>query len=114
MSTFAYFKKIFLMNSHEVAEMRTLMLNCAAAHGRSLDAMYIDEIETAPRQLYACLMDSWAHDDKVLIVPSLLHLTGEGDPRALRTHLESGGFVVLIAQCQQPGAGSQSVVSERG
>lgn len=37
MSTFGYFKKSFLMTSREVAEMRQLIVDCAAAHGRNLD-----------------------------------------------------------------------------
>lgn len=103
MSTFGYFKKSFLMTSQEVAAMREVIVACAVSHNRTLDALYIDEIETAPRQLYACLMDSWAHDERVLIIPSLLHFAGEGDPRELRAHLEGNGFSVLIAQPQQAG-----------
>lgn len=103
MSTFGYFKKHFMMTDQEIAAMREIIVACAASRGRTLDALYIDEIETTPRQLHACLIESWANDDRVLIIPSLLHFAGEGDPRRLRAHLEESGFSVLIAQSQQVG-----------
>ncbi|QNE18875.1 hypothetical protein F1D05_14365 [Kribbella qitaiheensis] len=98
MKTIGYFKKSFLMTSREIAQMRQLIANCAAAHDRTLDALYIDEIDTAPVELFACITDAMEHDDMMLIIPNLLHLAGEGDPHRLRMHLESGGIVVLIAQ----------------
>lgn len=79
-------------------QLRQLIVDCAAAHDRTLDALYIDEIDTAPRELHACLIASLEHDDKMLIIPNLLHLAGEGDPRETRTRLEGGGFAVVIAQ----------------
>src|SRR5215211_4509512 len=108
LATVGYFKKHFLMTSREVAEMRELILACASAHGRTLDALYIDEIETAPRELHECLKNSGESECEVLIVPSLLHLASEGDPRKLRQHLEDFGFVVLIARPSRRGGRAES------
>lgn len=60
--------------------------------------LYIDEIDTAPVELFACLTDLLECHEMMLILPNLLHLAGQGDPRQMRTHLESVGFVVVIAQ----------------
>ncbi|MFC5264335.1 hypothetical protein ACFPJ1_19685 [Kribbella qitaiheensis] len=103
LATFGYFKKHFLMTSREVAATRELILECAASNDRQLDTLYIDEIETAPYELHQCLQKAGASRDAVLIIPSLLHLAGEGDPRRLRQQLENHGLVVLIAQPQQAG-----------
>jgi len=103
LATFGYFKEQFLMTSGEAASIRAEIVKCAAAHGKTLDALYVDRVEMASRALYECLMSYGDTDEKILIVPNLLHFAGEGDPLVLRSSLEDLGFTVLIAQPKQAG-----------
>ncbi len=101
------------MSGSEAAAIRQLILDCAAGHKLSVDAMYVDELETAPAgltQLIAALLPA---DERVLIIPSLLHLAGLGDPCKARADFESHGIRVLIAQHRRasaefPGSGADT------
>jgi hypothetical protein len=95
---FGYFNKHFLMTDSETAARRQAIVDCAAAHDHDLAALYIDEINTAPIELHRALTALMAIDDRVLIVPNLLHLAASGNPIELRQSLQSNHIKVLLSE----------------
>jgi hypothetical protein len=95
---FGYFKKHFLMSDAEVAARREAIVACATVHGCELAALFIDEIETAPDEFHKALTAVMELDDRVLIVPSLLHFAGIGNPIEFRRRLQSYQVEVLLSE----------------
>lgn len=95
---FGYFKKHFLMTDVEVAARRQAIVYCATANGCELAALFIDEIDTAPDELHKALTAVMDHDDRVLIVPNLLHFAGSGNPIEVRQSLQSNQIEVLLSE----------------
>ena len=96
-SAVGYLKKQFFMSAREAAGLREAIRKCAAENGLALDALFVDEVETAPHQLHVCITALLASQSEALIVPDLSHLASEGNPRELRFHLEHFGLAVLTA-----------------
>ena len=95
---FGYFKKHFLMTDVEVAARRQAIVDCAISHGCELAALFIDEIDTAPDELHKALTALMDLDDRVLIVPNLLHFAGSGNPIEFRQTLQSNQIEVLLSE----------------
>jgi hypothetical protein len=95
---FGYFKKHFLMADGEIAARRQAIVDCATAHGCELAALFIDEIDTAPDELHRALTALMELDDRVLIVPNLLHFAGNGNPIEFRQSLQSNQIEVLLSE----------------
>ena len=53
-----YFRKGFLTSGAEVAALRQEILDCAVSHAMAVDAIYVDELDTAPAQLTAASLPS--------------------------------------------------------
>jgi hypothetical protein len=95
---FGYFKKHFLMTGGEIAARRQAIVDCATAHGCELEALFIDEIDTAPDELRRAFTALMELDDRVLIVPNLLHFAGIGNPIEFRQSLECNQIEVLLSE----------------
>ncbi|QNE18873.1 hypothetical protein F1D05_14355 [Kribbella qitaiheensis] len=95
---FGYFKKSSLMGASESAAMHNQIFQCAENHCLVIDAIYIDEIETAPARLTALIATLTAADERVMILPNLLHLASLGNPYDVRADIEGNGIRVLIAR----------------
>ena len=98
MQAFGYFKKHFLMTDSEVAARCQGIVDCASAHDCELSALFIDEIDTAPRELHKALTAIMEVDERVLIVPTLLHFAGCGNPFEFRQSLQSNRIKVLLSE----------------
>lgn len=86
------------MSGAEAAALRQMILDCAVSHEMPLDAIYVDELDTAPAQLTECIAAVVAADESILIVPSLIHFAGLGNPVEVRADFERHGVTTLIAQ----------------
>jgi MoxR-like ATPase len=95
---FGYFKKHFLMTDAETAARRQGIVDCAAAHGCKLAALFIDDIDTAPAELHNALTALMNRDDRVLIVPNLLHFASSGNPIEFRQSLQNHQIDVLLSE----------------
>ena len=95
---FGYFKKHFLMTDGEVAARRQAIVDCATAHRCELAALFIDEIDTAPDELHKALAAVMDLDDRVLIVPNLLHFAGNGNPIEFRQCLQNSRIEILLSE----------------
>ncbi|MEU0090059.1 hypothetical protein [Kribbella sp. NPDC006257] len=95
---FGYFNKHFLMTDSEIATRRQAIVNCAAAHDHELTALFIDEIKTAPTELHRALAALMAVDDRVLIVPNLLHFAASGNPLEIRESMQCNHIKILLSQ----------------
>jgi MoxR-like ATPase len=99
---FGYFKKHFLMTGAETAARRQRIVDCATVHGCELAALFIDEINTAPDELHNALTALMQLDDRVLIVPNLLHFAGSGNPIEFRQSLQNSQIEVLLSEAPKP------------
>lgn len=95
---FGYFEKSFMMNGSEAAAMRQRIIDCATHHGLAVDAIYVDEIETAPAQLAELVAEILSAEESVMIIPSLLHLARLGNPIDARADFENNGVRVLVSR----------------
>lgn len=95
---FGYFKKHFLMTDAETAARRQAIVDCATAHSCELVALFIDDLDTAPEELHKALSAVMDLDDRVLIVPNLLHFAGSGTPIEFRQSLQSHHIEVLLSE----------------
>ncbi|WP_020392091.1 hypothetical protein [Kribbella catacumbae] len=95
---FGYFKKHFLMTDAETAACRQGIVDCAAVHGCELAALFIDELDTAPDELHKALTALMDRDDRVLIVPNLLHFASNGNPIEFRRSLQNHQIDVLLSE----------------
>ena len=97
-----YLRKGFLMTATEIGLLRRMILDCAAAHGLSVDAIYEEELDRVSEQLVDCIDAILDADEPVMIVPSLLHLASFGNPLEVRSNFQGQGIRVLIAQNPSP------------
>ncbi|TDC33157.1 hypothetical protein [Kribbella albertanoniae] len=97
-----YLRKAFLMTSSEVDELRRSILDCAASQELTVDAIYEEELDRASDQLVECIGALIGADQPVLIIPSLLHFAGFGNPLEVRRDFQTQGIHVLVAQDSRP------------
>ncbi|WP_405056291.1 hypothetical protein OG474_26560 [Kribbella sp. NBC_01505] len=98
---FGYFKKHFLMTDAEVASRRQRIVDCAAANHRELVALFVDEIATAPDEFHNALVAVMELNDRAMIVPSLVHFAGSGNPIEFRELLRAQHVAVLLSEPPQ-------------
>jgi hypothetical protein len=97
-----YLRKGFLMSSTEISELRRLILDCATENGLTVGAIYEEELDRASDQLAECIASVLGADESIVIIPSLLHLAGFGNPLDVRNDFQSQGVQVLIARPAVP------------
>jgi hypothetical protein len=97
-SVCGYLRKGFVMRSTEIVALRQQILNCAAGRGMAVDAIYEEEADRVSDRLSECLGVVLKADEPVLIVPSLLHFSGLGNPLDVRRDFQGQGVRVLVAQ----------------
>jgi hypothetical protein len=74
--------------------------------------LFIDEINTAPDEFHNALTALMDLDDRVLIVPNLLHFAGSGNPIEFRQSLQNNQIEVLLSEApKQPQAENSSTRS---
>lgn len=97
-----YLKKRFLMTSREVADLRQMIVDCAAENGLAVDKIFVAELDMASDQLSECLFTLADVDEPVMIIPDLAHFAGNGNPLEIRRAFELAGIKILCARSRPP------------
>ncbi|MFI5729870.1 hypothetical protein ACIA49_07070 [Kribbella sp. NPDC051587] len=88
------------MTSTEVMLLRRSIMDRAVQEGFAADEVeiYEEELDRAAEKLTACLNALLDAELRVMIIPSLLHLSALGNPLQVRSLFEQQGIRVVLAQ----------------
>lgn len=98
LQAFGYLQERFVPS---IVQRRTALRSirhCAKSHNLGLTAVFVDEIETAPEELFELMARLPEVGKCALIMPSLLHLAILGHPLDVRKSLQDSQIEVLVTR----------------
>lgn len=83
-----YIREHFLMTATELAQAKAELVAFARAEGFTLQAIYVEHVETAPAAAQALIEAANRYEVSAVVAPSLEHLKTVATPGSLKGHLE--------------------------
>lgn len=91
-----YVREHFLMTAREKADVVAKLVESAKSSGFEVGKIFLERVESVP-EAYAALLDAAAAEDVVaVLMPSLRHLDGIGEPKAIAKRLAVSAQVEVL------------------
>jgi hypothetical protein len=94
-----YLREHLLMDAAERELARQEIVTAAGEHGLSIDAIFIECLESTPAAFASMVERLQASEGAVVIIPGAHHFAGLGDhPMSVYAALKGGGIEVILAR----------------
>lgn len=93
-----YIREHFLMTPTELAQAKAELVVFASREGFTLQAIFVDQVETAPAAFKALIEAANRYEVTAVVVPSWAHLSALATPTAMKDHIEhyTGARVLVV------------------
>jgi len=95
-----YFREHFLMTAREKADVIAKLVTFAHCAGFQLGKIFMERIDSVPTAYQSLVETAAASEVSAVLLPSLEHLAGIGDPDAVACQLRSSAQVEVLVLCE--------------